>query len=179
MATTKLIVESKERIYLVGMMGAGKSTIGQSLASHLGYAFVDTDVLIEEREMPIAEIFEKKGEEEFRKLERAVLLEVANLTRAVIATGGGLPSHANNMAEMLDNGRVIYLKASTETLLSRLEADGKRPLLGDDEKKFSDRIHSLLMTRKSCYERADVIVDTDGRDAESIMRSIGTLLYSF
>lgn len=169
----------KSLIFLTGFSGTGKSHVGRLVASKLGWDYVDTDDLITQRAgAPIVEIFEL-GEEHFRKLERAVLAEVAEGHRKVISTGGGVPVDPRNRELMHEKGVVIRLNASPDTIRDRLQRgwrgtedrnarSGKiRPLLqnGRDDPQV-DRIRELLTQREPFYATADVTVKTDGLSPE-------------
>lgn len=159
----------KDRIYLTGFMGCGKSTIGPILANTIGYDFVDVDRQIEQAEgKSINEIFTEKGEKFFRDLERTVLMKVCTLPRTVISLGGGTMTVAENLEVILATGLVVYLKITPEQLFLRLRHRSDRPLLrtadgsqlGDEELK--NRIRLLYEAREPLYARADIIVPTDG-----------------
>ena len=120
-------------IYLIGMMGAGKSTIGPLLAEHLSYAFLDTDPTIEKLVgQSISEIFKTAGEPEFRKIETQVLAEVSAYVRLVVATGGGIPIERENWNH-LHQGLVIWLDPAIDLLVERLQGDTTRPILATSE----------------------------------------------
>jgi len=122
------------RIFLIGYMGSGKTTIGKLLANRLGWGFVDMDAHIEAKEYkPVSQIFAEKGEQEFRLMEQKCLHEVAEFDDVVISTGGGAPCFFDNMEFMNAHGTTIYLKLSAAELAERLESShaNKRPLLAD------------------------------------------------
>lgn len=148
-------------LYLVGMMGAGKSTVGRLLAAELGYGFLDLDQLVEKVSgMAIPEIFANYGEPTFRKLETDVLAQVASFTRMVVATGGGAVLAQGNWG-YLRHGVVLWLDARVETLVHRLEKRREtRPLLGNAN-NLQDRLESLLAARRNLYAQADVCVDAN------------------
>lgn len=148
-------------LYLIGMMGAGKSTVGRLLAAELGYGFLDLDELIEKVSgFSIPEIFANHGEAAFRKLETDVLAQVAPFTRMVVATGGGVVVTQGNWG-YLRHGVVLWLDASVETLVRRLEKRREtRPLLGDTE-DLRERLESLLAARQNLYAQADLCVDAN------------------
>lgn len=148
-------------LYLIGMMGAGKSTVGRLLAAELGYGFLDLDALIEKVSgLSIPEIFANYGEAAFRKLETDVLAQVAPFTRMVVATGGGVVVTQGNWGH-LRHGVVLWLDASLETLAARLaERRETRPLLSDTE-DLQERLKSLLAARRNLYAQADVFVDAN------------------
>ncbi|MDD6339648.1 MAG: shikimate kinase [Butyrivibrio sp.] len=156
-------------IILIGFMGCGKSSIGRFMSTK-GYKLIDTDSYIEEREnRKIKDIFETDGEEYFRDCETAILKEILadGNDNYVIAVGGGLPMREENRLLLHKLGKVVYLKASVASLMSRLKGDSKRPLL--QGKSLEERIRELMNLRESTYESvSDVIVSTDGRSFERI-----------
>ena len=150
------------RIFLIGFMGSGKSTLGAQLARLVGYQFIDMDHMIEETaEMSIPEIFNEHGEEVFRKWEYDILHELCRREKLVISTGGGAPCHSNMMDLMNTHGTTIYLKLSPEALKTRLiQSSAERPLImGKSEPELLDFIKSLLEKRELFYKRAAHIVD--------------------
>jgi shikimate kinase len=159
------------RIFLIGFMGSGKSTLGAQLARRLDYRFVDMDLLIEETaEMSIPEIFDEHGEEVFRKWERDILQELCQGEKIVISTGGGAPCHAGMMELMNTNGSTIYLKLTPEALLRRLiTSRTDRPLIrGKSEAELLEFIKSLLEKREEFYLRARHVVDGMNMKAEDL-----------
>lgn len=165
----------KTRIFLIGFMGSGKSTLGAQLSRHLGYQFVDMDQLIEETaEMSIPEIFNEHGEEVFRKWEHDILQELCHREKLVISTGGGAPCHSGTMDLLNAHGTTVYLKLSSEALLSRLiNSRTERPLIkGKSEPELLDFINSLLETREEYYLRATHIVDGLNMKTEELVRKI-------
>src|ERR1700674_4525269 len=121
-------------IFLVGMMGAGKTTLGRALAQRLGHEFLDADrVLVERTGVPVATIFEIEGEEGFRKREASLLAELAQRQGCVIATGGGTVLSEANRRLMRESGTVVYLRARLESLWERIRHDSTRPLLATAE----------------------------------------------
>ena len=141
-------------LFLIGMMGSGKSTVGPLLAEQLGYRFFDSDVLIERvADQAIADIFAEQGEEAFRDLETEVLGDLAAQTRSVIATGGGIVLRRQNWS-YLHHGIVIWLDGSVELLESRLQEDEGRPLLQGEN--LAERLQSLLEQRQYLYAQADL-----------------------
>jgi len=150
------------RIFLIGFMGSGKSTLGAQLARLVGYQFIDMDHMIEETaEMSIPEIFNEHGEEVFRKWEYDILHELCRREKLVISTGGGAPCHSNIMDLMNTHGTTIYLKLSPEALKTRLiQSSAERPpIMGKSEPELLDFIKSLLEEREKFYNRAAHIVD--------------------
>ena len=159
-------------IVLCGMMGCGKTTVGGALAARLGWDFVDTDRLIEEKHGKIADIFAQKGEAYFRALETEVAASLADGgADRVVSIGGGMALKAENVRLLKQGGRIVYLQASKKTLLGRLLGDTSRPLLvGQD---LSARLDELLAVRSSAYERAsDLAVCVDEKTPASIADEI-------
>ena len=154
------------KIVLTGFMGTGKTSVGRELSRKLGYKFIDTDVLIEEREgMRISLIFKKKGEDYFREVERAMVEEVSQIKNAVIATGGGVIKNKQNVEDLGNRGIIVWLKADPEIILKRVMTEGgKRPLL--DVEEPLNEIKNLLEERLPLYEQADLCIDTNYITAE-------------
>jgi Shikimate kinase len=161
-----------ENLLLVGPMGAGKSTVGRYLASRLSYTFVDTDHLIEERAgADIPWIFDVEGEPGFRARETATLDSLLGVERHVIATGGGIVIRPENHDKLKALGKVIYLTASADQLLSRTAKDKKRPLLQVADPR--SRIEELLQQRDPLYRQlADHVLQTDGRSSKWVVQHI-------
>jgi shikimate kinase len=159
------------KIYLLGMPGSGKSTIGKMLASYLGLSFIDMDSEIEtETGKSIKEIFEKKGEKHFRFLEKQLLQMLAGKDSIVVATGGGVPIHNNNMKLINETGISVYLKASIEQLESNLEESySARPLL--QKKNLKDSLMQLLTEREEVYSKSRYIIQVS-EDPKSTVREI-------
>jgi shikimate kinase len=160
-------MQGKDRIYLTGFMGSGKTTAGKKLASLLGWSFADLDKIVEESiGMPIPEIFEVKGEKFFRDTETQALIDLDNHGHTVVSTGGGAPCHSGNMDHMLARGLVIYLKLTPEQLLIRLEgSQAERPLikdLGSDE--LLEFITKKLAEREAFYNKSHLV--TEGWDLD-------------
>lgn len=149
------------RIYLLGFMGCGKSSLGRRLARRLDYPFVDLDRVVEDQEgQDIPGIFAQKGEDWFRQREQKALHETVSLPRAVIATGGGTPCFFDNMEFMNRHGVTVYLKMSTISLSHRLEyARKKRPLIGELKgEELHQHIRSALEEREPVYMQAHCII---------------------
>lgn len=149
------------RIFLIGFMGCGKSSVGRRLARKLGYDFFDTDHgLKQEHGIKVPELFRAKGEPAFRLLEQEVLHSTAKMKQTVIATGGGTPCYADNMDFILKNGMSVYIRMSVSSLVYRLEhARVKRPLVenlkGED---LAAAIEALLKEREAFYMRANCVI---------------------
>ncbi|MBL1274859.1 MAG: shikimate kinase AroK [Ectothiorhodospiraceae bacterium] len=165
-----------QNIIFVGPMGAGKTTIGKALASQLGRTFYDSDREIEERtgaNIPL--IFELEGEEGFRRREQTAIAELMAKTDIVLATGGGAVLDPENRDHITRQGFVIYLNAPLEQLLKRTAKDKSRPLLqtADPRKKLQD----ILTIRDPLYrEIADVIIETDGGPARTVVKNLLALI---
>ncbi|MBI5663840.1 MAG: 3-dehydroquinate synthase [Nitrospirae bacterium] len=149
------------KIVLTGFMGTGKTSVGKELSRMLGYQFVDTDKLIEEKEgKPVSLIFKEKGEDHFRKLEQDTVKEVSMMRNVVIATGGGVIKNRKNVENLGRNGIIVWLKAEPEIILKRVMTEGgKRPLL--DVEEPLQEINNLLSARIKLYEQADTSIDTN------------------
>lgn len=158
------------RIILIGYMGAGKTTLGKALAHELGYQFIDLDWYIENRyRKSIQDLFKEKGEDEFRRIEQAMLHEAAEFEDIIISSGGGTPCFFNNISYMNSMATTIYLKPSKEVLFNRLkEAKAKRPLLvhksDEDLKAF---IAQNLTEREPFYNQASYTFSADKLDDRS------------
>ena len=155
------------KLFLIGYMGCGKSSLGRKVARRLGVRFVDTDAVIEEREgASISDIFQYEGEEYFRRLERSVIDEVADDTAdVVVSTGGGLPVWKDNMETMNRVGTTVYIRRSAEQIASRLSPYGrqKRPKLrGLSDDEIVDFMTRNMAEREPYYARALHVLDTDG-----------------
>lgn len=143
-------------LYLVGMMGAGKTTIGRLLAQHLDYRFFDTDAVIEQAAaQPITQIFAESGEAAFRQLETQVLAQLSPYTRLVIATGGGIVLKRENWS-YLRHGVVVWLDVPIEHLQQRLQHDTSRPILQDLNANLKEKLQALSDQRQSLYAQADL-----------------------
>jgi shikimate kinase len=149
------------KIILVGMMGAGKTTIGKLLSNKLGYDFVDLDKIIEEKSgVKINTIFEIEGEAGFREREFQVLRDSIEKEKVIISTGGGIVTNEKSRTHLIKhNVFIIYLKANLKTLVSRLKNDNSRPILNVDNKE--QVIERILHEREPLYQDlADMAVDT-------------------
>lgn len=149
------------RIFLIGFMGSGKTTLGRKLAKKLGYKFVDMDDLIVQTSgMTIPGIFAEHGEALFRKWESDVLMEVIRQEQIVVATGGGAPCFNNNIDVMNENGLTIYLQLSPEAIMDRLQhSKTERPLVkGKSDEELIKYIKDLLETRDPHYLKSRLII---------------------
>jgi len=159
-------------IYLVGPMGAGKSTIGKHLADTLKLRFYDTDRVIEERSgAEISWIFDLEGEEGFRKREEALVIELCEKHGIVLATGGGAVVSEANRALLSSRGVVVYLKASLEQQIERTERDKRRPQLQVEDRK--EKLEELEEDRMPLYaEVADFTIETKGKSIKTVINEI-------
>jgi len=156
---------------LIGFMGTGKTSVGRLVADQLGFEFLDTDELIQVRTgRTIADIFAKEGEPAFRQLERQVVQELSTREKTVIATGGGLPTNAENLAALKSFALVICLWASAEKIWERVRNQSHRPLLHDADPQ--KKIRDLLAVRKPFYHQADVLINTDLRSVREAAQQI-------
>lgn len=159
------------RIFLVGYMGCGKTTMGKKLASRLGYAFIDLDHVLEAQAgKTITQYFAEHGEADFRQLESSVLKDTVYPEKVVVSTGGGLPCFFDNMDWMKAHGQVVYIKLNAKTLAGRLENNkDDRPILrhkhGDELVAFIDE---KLAEREPFYSRANIIADGLSLTAERL-----------
>jgi shikimate kinase len=163
-------------IFLVGMMGAGKTTVGRALAARLRRRFVDTDkILVDRTGVAVATIFEIEGEDGFRKRETAILEEVSREPGQVIATGGGAVLLAENRELMRSRGTVVYLRARLESLWARMRHDTTRPLLATPDPRAT--LAALLQAREPLYlEAADLVIDTGSQSAGTLVARLATAL---
>ncbi len=155
-------------LWLVGMMGSGKTAVGRRLAERVGEGFADTDHLIEEETgMTISQIWEVEGEAGFRHRERMAVASLAGQARLVVASGGGAVIDPANVLRMRSSGRVIWLDARPSTLADRVGSTGDRPLLADSE--LIPRLLELLNQRRLLYlAAAHFRVSTDSRTIDEV-----------
>lgn len=156
----KLIVFKVQRIFLIGYMGAGKTTLGKALSKTMNLEFIDLDEFIVSRQhKTVKEIFAEVGEDGFRQIERRALEEVASYEDVIISLGGGTPCFFDNMEVVRKAGRSVYLKPTEEVLLQRLiHGKHKRPLLADkDDSQILTFIREQLAWREPYYLKAEVV----------------------
>ena len=159
-------------LILCGMMGCGKTTVGGKIAELTNGVCYDTDDLIVQKHGRIADIFARFGEARFREIETETLRELLEKDNLVVATGGGAVLKDENVALLQKKGKLVYLRANMQTLLSRLRTDSERPLLQSGQ-SLSERLTELLRARAPIYERvADYTVDVDGKTPEEIAEEI-------
>jgi shikimate kinase len=157
-----------DKIYLVGFMAAGKTTLARALARRLDWKALDIDELIEKREhSTVAEIFARRGEPYFRAMERAVLLEQLPERHVVVATGGGTFADAGNRAVINGDGASLWLDVSIEQVVARLPADRRRPLAAD-----RSELERLYSQRRSSYQQAHARFDADRAGADLLVEQI-------
>jgi len=173
------ILEEKRQIMknivLVGFMGTGKTAVGKLLSQRLGREFLELDEVIEKKEgTSIREIFEKKGEAYFRKLEKEAVKETAQKKGIIISAGGGAIIDEENLKNLKENGILICLSSSVDVILKRTKGPKKRPLLNvPDPKK---KIEELLKKRESYYKKSDFCIDTSTLTVEQVVDKIIEIL---
>ena len=163
------------KIFLIGFMGCGKTTLGKKLARTLNYNFIDLDSYIENKTTEkITEIFDKKGEQYFRDLEKESLNEICKMDNMVLASGGGTPCFSDNMQTMLAKGICIYLKMEAGDLAERLcKEKNNRPLIRHlTENELNDFISEKLMEREVCYKKAHHILPAKNISKTDIIKLI-------
>lgn len=161
------------RYFLIGPMGAGKTTVGRRLAQQRGLPFMDADLALEQRTgVDIPFIFEKEGEPGFREREAQLIDELSRLERVVLATGGGAILREDTRQRLASRGVVIYLHASVGQQLHRTARSTHRPLLQTGESRRA--ILSRLFEQRDPLYRAiaDLVIETDGRNARSLVADI-------
>lgn len=159
-------MSADKKIFLIGFMGAGKSSVGKKLAQSLHYRFVDLDELIKKKsKKSIPEIFELEGEDAFRIAEQQTLHSLKDESNIVVATGGGCPAYDNNMEWMNAHGKTVYLNCSIGVLFHRIAPKKKeRPLIAHlDDVDIMDFMVTTLKERSGHYEKANFVVDGDGK----------------
>jgi shikimate kinase len=157
-----------DKIYLVGFMAAGKTTVARALADRLGWRAEDVDELIEARERrSVADIFARAGEPYFRTVEREILKILLPLRHVVIATGGGTFVEPDNRAAINLDGLSVWLDVPFDVVLSRVPADGRRPLATD-----RTQMERLFATRRAAYGQAHVHVEVGDASADEIAEQI-------
>jgi len=161
-----------DNIYLVGLMGAGKTTIGRQLAKALQLPFYDSDKAIEEQTgVDIPTIFEYEGEEGFRVREQNMIEELTQIDGIVLATGGGAILREENRQVLKKNGYVVYLQCSVDKILQRTKRDTQRPLL--DTTNPRDRIEKLFSEREALYlSCADFKIETSSMQSKAVVQNI-------
>lgn len=161
-----------ENIYLIGLMGAGKTTIGRQLARALKLPFYDSDKAIEENTgVDIPTIFEFEGEQGFRDREEKMLMQLTKMQGIILATGGGSILREENRRLLKENGFVVYLQCSVDKILERTRRDTQRPLLNTENPR--ERIETLLAERERFYiSCADFKIDTGVLQSKAVVNHI-------
>ena len=166
-------------IYLVGMMGAGKTSIGRLLSKRSRRRFYDSDHVIEERTgVTIPTIFDLEGEQSFRDREEAVIAELARLSNIVLATGGGAILRENNRQVLCSSGIIVYLRGSVEDLWRRTRKDKNRPLLLTDNPR--QKLAEIYSVRDPIYSSvADIIIETGNPSIQSLEQDVEARLIEY
>ncbi len=164
-----------DNIILIGFMGVGKTTVGKLLAQRMGYRFVDVDQVIEkETGLSIPQIFSMYGEGHFRQLEGETIRRVLVHSGIVLATGGGAVMDPANFSFLMENGCVVALDASEETLWERLKSCKDRPMLYSDNPR--EKMRALLEMRRPVYYKAHFVVQVDGKSPHEVVDEIITMI---
>lgn len=157
-----------DKVYLVGFMGSGKTSVARALARRLDWRAVDVDEMIEQREhMTVASIFARQGEHHFRVVERAVIMDQIPTRHLVVATGGGTFVDAQNRAAIKDDGLSVWLDVPIDRLIARVPADGRRPLAADRAE-----FERLYLLRRTAYAHAHYRVDAAHARIPAIVEEI-------
>lgn len=152
-------------------MGTGKSSVGQLVAQHLHFTFLDTDHVIEARTgKSISDIFAQDGEAAFRELEKKIVAELATRKKTVISTGGGLPVNPDNLASLKSHSLTVCLWASAEKIWERVRSQTHRPLLNEADPL--EKIKKLLEQRGPFYRQADVLLNTEMRALKDVAQQV-------
>lgn len=164
----------RNRIFFIGFMGVGKTTIGQLYASTIGIPWTDMDRLIEEKAgCRIPDIFAKQGEAYFRVLETQVLKELSQTEKIIVSCGGGVVLNPENVRYMKERGYVVYLKAGVKTLVQRLKVEENRPILQKGRGSLEEKVATILGKRESIYEAvADLVIDTEQKNPMDIVEEL-------
>jgi len=157
-----------DKIYLVGFMAAGKTSVARALGRRLDWDVLDVDESIEQRErMPVADIFAKRGEAYFRALERAIIAEQLGRRHVVVATGGGTFADVQNRAAINQDGLSVWLDVPLERLVDRVPADGRRPLAAD--RATFERLYHV---RRAAYEQAHLRLDASRISVDALVEQL-------
>ena len=157
-----------DKLYLVGFMGAGKTTVARALAARLGWQAVDIDEAIEARErMTVAEVFARHGEPYFRTVERSVLMDHISPRHVIVATGGGTYADPQNRAAINTDGAAIWLDVPLDRLIARIPPDGRRPLAAD-----RSGFERLYHQRRAAYQQAHVRLDAGGSSIGALVEQL-------
>lgn len=160
-----------KNIVLTGFMGVGKTEVGRELSTILGWKLIDVDdEIVKSKKMSINEIFSRFGEPAFRDMETEMIKKVSRKKNVIISTGGGAVLRQENMEFLKTGGVVVCLTARPETILKRTSRNRERPLLQVEDPL--QRIHDLLESRGPFYEKADIMIDTEGKSPFGIAGEI-------
>ena len=172
-----MIIKPTKNLFLIGMMGSWKSTVGQKLAAVMDMAFIDTDDAIEEMtEMKVKDIFREFGEDRFREMETAFFVEKAKQSGHVFSTGGGIVLSAENRKVLKQHGITFLLDASPKTLTDRIHNTSKRPLLINNE-NLEDRLKTIWNDRSELYINcAHHVIKTDNLEPPQVLDEILKIL---
>ena len=171
--------KNMQRVFLIGFMGAGKTSIGKALSAKMKCSFVDIDLFIERRyHKTIRQIFDEKGEEDFREIEKKTLREIAEFEDVVISTGGGTPCFHQNMQFMNEQGITVYLKVTNDELVRRIKLNiNARPLLKDlTDNSLRLFVEETMTTRTTFYDQAKIVFDAEKQNINMAIVSIMNLL---
>ena len=172
-------MKAVNRIYLVGYMGAGKTTTARRLAHRLGWEVVDTDALFEEKyKISVNDFFNKYDEPLYRKLESAVLKETETLENVVVSTGGGTACYFDNMDWMNSHGLTVFMRISPEAAVDRvIHSRHKRPLVeGKSEEELTEFVKQHYASRIPFYEQAKITVKSENLDLEALLSAFEPML---
>ena len=161
-------------IYLIGFMGTGKTVVGKKIAEIMGRIFLDIDSEIEKvLKCAISEIFDRYGEEKFRKKESDILSSISGRNNLVVSTGGGIVLNTENLEKMKKSGLVVTLIARPEIICERLREDASRPLLANlDEREKLEEIKRLIFMRAGLYIKGNYIIDTSDLNSDIVAQNI-------
>lgn len=178
MGSTNSNVTGLQRIFLTGLSGSGKTTIGRRTADLLGWSFVDTDDVLAERVgMPVGQVLVEYGEERFRQLESEVLHDLADRVRVVISTGGGMVISEANRKFMREHGLTVYLQVSVETAWQRMQESSvqiSRPLVAGVDGQ--QRLRNLYVIRRKWYEEATLHITTEQDSYDAVAHRLTSLI---
>ena len=164
----------RRHLILVGLPGAGKSTVGRLAAAELNVPLIDIDATIQSQlGVSVAEIFAERGETEFRRMERTETIRATEAEPAVIVPGGGWAAQAGNLESVSESATTVYLETSVATAADRLRDGETRPLLVSQDPEA--KLQQVYAARKASYERCEHRITTDGKTAEQVAREVTEL----